>query len=56
MRLAEHVVRIGDKGMHKGFGWEKRPQGRHRRGYNDNIKMDLREIVGWYRLGCSDSG
>jgi hypothetical protein len=32
-----------------------RPLGRPRLGYEDDIKMDLREIVGWYGLG-SGSG
>jgi hypothetical protein len=33
----------------------KRPLGRPRRRWVDNIKMDLREI-GWGGLGSSDSG
>jgi hypothetical protein len=31
----------------------KRPLGRHRRGWEDNIKMDLREI-GWGGMNWSD--
>jgi hypothetical protein len=50
MRLAGHVSRMGEKrnayrilvGMPEG----KRPMGRPRRRWVDNIKMDLRE-VGW---------
>jgi hypothetical protein len=50
MRLAGHVARMGEKrnanrilvGMPEG----KRPLGRPRRKWVDNIKMDLREI-GW---------
>jgi hypothetical protein len=38
------------KGMHVGYSWEsqkgKRPLGRPRRTWVDNIKIDLREI-GW---------
>jgi hypothetical protein len=35
----------------------KRPLGRPRRRWLDNIEMDLREIVwGWYRLDLSDTG
>jgi hypothetical protein len=48
MRWAGHVTRMGEKrnayrtlvGKPKG----KRPLGRPRRGWVDNIKMDLREI------------
>jgi len=31
----------------------KRPLGRHRRGWEDNIKMDLQE-VGWGAMGLID--
>jgi hypothetical protein len=50
MRWAEHVARIGEARnsyqilMGKPEG--KRPLRIHRRGWEDNIKMDLREI-GW---------
>jgi hypothetical protein len=41
---------MGRGGMHIGYWWEsqkkKRPLGRPRRRWVDNIKMDLRE-VGW---------
>jgi hypothetical protein len=48
MRLAEHVALIGEKrnayrilvGMPEG----KRPLGRSRHRWKDNIKMDLREL------------
>jgi hypothetical protein len=50
MRWAGHVARMGEKinayrilvGKPEG----KRPLGRHRREWEDNIKMDLRE-TGW---------
>ena len=48
MRLAEHVARMGERrgvyrvlvGKHEG----KRPLGRPRRKWEDNIKMDLQEV------------
>jgi hypothetical protein len=50
IRCEGHVARTGRKGMHTGFLWEgqkeERPQERPRRGWDDNIKMDLREM-GW---------
>jgi hypothetical protein len=49
MRWAVHVARMGRRGMHIGFWWEsrkERPLGRPRRRWEDNIRMDLREI-GW---------
>jgi hypothetical protein len=48
MRLAGYVARIGKRRMNIGFGWEsqKSPLGRSRRRWEDNIKMDLREIGG----------
>jgi hypothetical protein len=64
MRWAGHVARMGEKrnayrilvGMPEG----KRPLGRPRRRWVDNIKMDLREIgwdewIGliWLRIGTS---
>jgi hypothetical protein len=59
MRLAGHVARIVSKrkayrilvGKPEG----KRPLGRTRPGWVDNIKMDLREM-GWNGLDRSDSG
>jgi hypothetical protein len=39
MRWAEHVARMGRRGMHIGFWWETQ-------NWEDNIKTDLREI-GW---------
>jgi hypothetical protein len=43
--------------MHVGFSWEnperKRPLGRPRRRWEDNIKMDLREI-GWDSMDWID--
>jgi hypothetical protein len=49
MRYAAHVARMG-RGMDIEFCWEsqkeKRPLGIHTRRWEDNVKMDLREI-GW---------
>jgi hypothetical protein len=43
---------MGRRGMHKGFWWEsqKRPIGRPRCRWEDNITMDLRERMGWHGL------
>ena len=50
MRWAEHVERMGeDRGVHRVLvakPEEKRPLGRPRRRWEDNIKMDLKEIGG----------
>jgi hypothetical protein len=49
MRWVGHVTRIGPRNAYKvsmGKTEGKRPQGRARRRWEDNIKMDLREI-GW---------
>jgi hypothetical protein len=50
MRLAEHVARIGvRRGVYSvsvGKSEGKRPLGRPRRRWEDNIKVDLQE-VGW---------
>jgi hypothetical protein len=51
----------GKRGMHTGFWWEsrrgRRPLGRPRRRWEDNIKMDLREIgwggMDWLRIGTN---
>jgi hypothetical protein len=58
MRWAGHVARMKEgKGVHKilvGRPESKRPLGRHRRRWEDNIKMDVREIgidgANWIRL------
>src|SRR5215813_648463 len=54
MRWAGHVARMGEgRGVHRvlvGKPEGKRPLGRPRRRWEDNIKMDLREIGG----GCGD--
>jgi len=48
MRLAGHVVRMGEKrGVYRvlvGKPEGNRPLGRPRRGWEDNIKMDLQEV------------
>jgi hypothetical protein len=50
MRWAGHVARMGeDRGMHRvlvGKPEGKRPLGRPRRRWEDNIKMDLQEVGG----------
>ena len=48
MRWAEHVARMGEtRGVCRilvGKAEEKRPLGRPRRRWEDNIKMDLQEV------------
>jgi hypothetical protein len=48
---------MGRRGMHTGFWWGKpegkRLLGRPRHRWEDDIKMDLREI-GWHGMGCCD--
>jgi hypothetical protein len=60
LRWAGHVARMGEKrGAYRdlvGKPEGRRPLGRPRRRWEDNIKMDLRD-VGWgCRLGRSGSG
>ena len=54
MRRAGHVARMGEgRGVHRvlvGKPEGKRPLGRPRRRWKDNIEMDLREVGG----GCED--
>ena len=54
MRWAGHVARMGqERGVHRvlvGKPEGKRPLGRPRRRWEDNIKMDLQEVGG----GCED--
>ena len=54
MRWVGHVARMGeDRGVHRvsvGKPEGKRPLGRPRRRWEDNIKMDLQEVGG----GCGD--
>jgi len=54
MRWAGHVARMGEgRGVHRvlvGKPEGKRPLGRPRRRWEDNINMDLQEVVG----GCGD--
>jgi hypothetical protein len=54
MRWAGHVARMGeDRGVHRvlmGKPEGKRPLGRPRRRWENNIKMDLQEVGG----GCGD--
>ena len=58
MRWAGHVARMGEgRGVHNvlvGKREGKRPLGRPRRRWEDNIKMDLEEVGtgwGWLRIG-----
>jgi hypothetical protein len=50
IRWAGHVASMGeDRGVHRvlvGKPEEKRPLGRQRRRWEDNIKMDLQEVEG----------
>jgi len=63
MRWAGHVARMGEgRGVHRvlvGKPEGKRPLGRPRRRWGDNIKMDLQEWEGvvetgwsWLRIGA----
>jgi hypothetical protein len=51
MRWAGHVARMGERrGVCRvlmGNPWRKRPRGRPRRRWEDNIKMDLQELGCW---------
>jgi hypothetical protein len=51
MRWAGHVARMGTRGLYIRYRWEsqKRPLGRLRSRWVDNIKIDLMEI-GWGRM------
>jgi hypothetical protein len=42
--FSKHVARMGRRGMHTAKPEGKRPQGRPRRRWADNIKIDLREV------------
>ena len=50
MRWAGHVARMGEeRGVHRVLVWKpegKRPVGKPRRRWEDNIKMDLQEVGG----------
>ena len=54
MRWAGHVARVGEKRVvHRvlvGKPEGKRPLRRPRRRWEDNIKMDLQEVRGWWGL------
>ena len=64
MRWAGHVARMGkDRGVHRvlvGKPEVKRPLGRPRRRWEDNIKMDLQEVGGghgdWMELAQDRDG
>jgi len=64
MRWAGRVARMGEgRGVYRVLVWRpkgNRPLGRSRRSWEDNIKMDLREIgidganwIIWLRIGSS---
>jgi len=57
MRLAEHVARMGERrGVYRfsvGKSERKKPLGRPRRRWEDNIKMDLQEVE-WGYMDCFD--
>jgi hypothetical protein len=57
MRGAGHVARMGEEGgVHRvlvGKPEGKRPLGRPRRRWEDNIKMDLQEVEGGHGTGWS---
>ena len=57
MRWARHVARMGERrGVYRVLVWKpevKRPLGRPRRRWEDNIKMDLKE-VGWDEVNRLD--
>ena len=65
MRWAGYVARMGEgRGVHRvlvGKSEGKRPLGRPKRRWEDNIKKDLREVgeggdwMGWLRIG-TDGG
>jgi hypothetical protein len=61
MRWAEHVAYVGRREACITFWWgnlrEKRPLGRPRRRWEDNIRIDLQEVgcgvwtgLGWLRI------
>jgi hypothetical protein len=60
MRWAGHVARMGEKRnayrILVGKPQGKRPLGRPRYRWDDNIKMDLRYGMKWYGLDRSGSG
>jgi hypothetical protein len=60
MRWAGHVARMGeDRGVHRvlvGKPGGKRPWGRPRRRWEDNIKMDLQEVEGGGSCGLEGFG
>ena len=57
MKWAEHVAHVGEgRGVHRvlvGKPEGKRPLGRPRRRWEDNIKMDLQEVEGVVGTGWS---
>jgi hypothetical protein len=56
MRWAGHVARMGEeRGVHRVLGKPegKRPLGRPRRTWEDNIKMDVQEVGGDVGTGWS---
>ena len=65
MRWAGHVAYMGERrGVYRGFVRKpegRRPLGKHKRRWEDNIKMDLREVrwktcTGWIWLRMGTGG
>ena len=60
MRWAGHVARVGKRrGVYRvlvGKTEGKKPLGRHKRRWEDNIKMDLQEVRWGYGLDRAGSG
>jgi hypothetical protein len=61
MRWAGHIARMGAKRNAYSIPVGKRPLGRPKRGWMDNIKIDLREIgwgdmgwIVWLRIGTNE--
>jgi hypothetical protein len=44
MMSVGHVTRMLEREVHTGFWWGKKPLGRPRRRWQDNIKMDFKDI------------
>jgi hypothetical protein len=58
VRLVGHVAHMGRRGVPIGFWWQIQTERRPRRRWEDNNKLDLREIgwsgLIWLRIGTSE--
>jgi hypothetical protein len=59
MICSPYPILYGKGEMYTGFWWEKRPLGRLRRRWEDNIKIDIQEVgtrTGsiWLKTGTGD--